>query len=95
MWGLGGAGATPRAVRHGGGPGKGRRRVEDAVGAALGDVGKGLGQLARGQFARSFFEGFFEDLFLLFIRSAVPRERSFNSFFFILDARDIRLCYSI
>ena len=44
----------------------------------------GLGQIARGQFARSFFEGFIEDLFLLFIRSAVPRERSFKSFFFIL-----------
>ena len=45
---------------------------------------QGLGQIARGQFARSFFEGFIEDLFLLFIRSAVPRERSFKSFFFIL-----------
>ena len=55
----------------------------------------GLGQIARGQFARSFFEGFIEDLFLLFIRSAVPRERSFKSFFFILVARDILLFSSI
>ena len=59
------------------------------------EVGIGSRSTRPRKFARSFFEGFIEDLFLLFIRSPVPRERSFKSFFFILVPRDIRLCSSI